>query len=77
MSSVTLETVIDLAKQLSSVDKLRLIERMFPDIERELIQMKAAPRQSLRGVWSGVVVDEEDIAEIRQEMWQHFPREEL
>ncbi len=77
MSVVTLETVIDLAKKLSSVDKLRLIERMFPDIERELIQTQAAPRQSLRGLWSGVVVNEEDIAEIRQEMWDNFPREEL
>ena len=33
---VTLEQALDLVKQLSPVDKVRLIERIVPDIKREL-----------------------------------------
>jgi hypothetical protein len=34
--AVTLEDVFRLAKQLSPVDQVRLIERVAPEIEREL-----------------------------------------
>lgn len=34
--AVTLEQVLKAAKQLSLVDKVRLIERVAPEIEREL-----------------------------------------
>lgn len=35
------------------------------------------PRRSLRGLWADLKVDitEEDIAEVRREMWGGFPRE--
>jgi Protein of unknown function (DUF2281) len=33
--------------------------------------------KSLRGLWKGVDISEEDIAEARKEMWGNFPREEF
>jgi hypothetical protein len=74
---VSLEEALDLVKQLSPVDKARLIERMALDIEGELKAIRQAPRKSLRGLWRGLDITEEDIAEARREMWGNFPREDI
>jgi hypothetical protein len=36
-----------------------------------------SPRRSLLGIWAdmGFDISEEDIAQARQEMWGHFPRD--
>lgn len=73
--TVTLDQVLQLAAQLSPVDKVRLIERIAPQIERELTP--STPRESLRGIWQGLNITEEDIAEARREMWGNFPREDI
>jgi len=75
--SVTLEEVLASVRQLSPVDKARLIERIVPDIERELKSAQRAGRESLRGLWGGLEITEEDIAEARREMWSKFPREDI
>lgn len=74
---VTLENVLELAKQLSLVDKVNLIAQVTPEIQRELTAVKTKPRQSLRGLWRGANISDRDIAEIRQEMWANFPRESV
>ncbi len=74
---VTLEEALDLVKQLSALDKARLIERIVPDIERELKTARPTPRKSLRGLWRGLDITEEEIAEARREMWGNFPREDI
>jgi hypothetical protein len=70
---ITLEEVLELAKQLSLVDKLDLIARVSPEIKRELNLV--IPRKSLRGLWRGTNITDEDIEEVRQEMWSDFPHE--
>ena len=74
--AVTLEQVLELAKQLSLVDKINLIEKVTPEIKREL-HIKPKPRRSLRGLWRGANISDEDIAEVRQEMSANFPRESI
>ncbi len=38
----------------------------------------ATPRRpQLRGLWAGTHVTEEDIAEVRREMWANFPRDDV
>ena len=74
---VTLEEALELVKQLSPVDKARLIERIVPDIERALKATWPTPRKSLRGLWRGLDITEEEIAEARREMWGNFPREDI
>ncbi len=73
--TITLDAVLRLAKRLSAVDKIRLFERLAPEIERDLQTTK--PRESLRGLWQGVNVTDEDIAEMRHEMWADFPRADI
>jgi hypothetical protein len=68
--SVTLNEVLDLAKQLSTVDKVRLIEQITPQIKRELKVARPTPRRSLRGLWKGLDLTEEDLAQARREMWK-------
>lgn len=48
----------------------------------EFLEYKAMPkqpRQSVKGLWAdlNIEIHEEDIAEIRNEMWQNFPREDI
>ena len=37
------------------------------------------PRRSLKGLWADLAIDitEEDIAAVRKEMWENFPREDI
>ncbi|MGH9768618.1 MAG: hypothetical protein ACREAB_14400 [Blastocatellia bacterium] len=74
---VTLEEVLHLAMRLSVLDKVRLVERIAPEIERDLQAAQPAPRESLRGIWQGLDITDEDIAEVRREMWGNFPREDF
>ena len=46
--TVTLDYVLKLTEQLSPLDKVRLIERVAPQLERDL-QANDGPRRSLRG----------------------------
>ncbi len=75
--AATLERLQELAKQLSAVDKIRLIERLAPQIEYELKSCNPAERKPLRGLWRGVDLSEEDIAQARRETWTEFPREDV
>lgn len=74
--TVTLDAVLDLASRLTVVDKIRLIERVAPQIEEEVEGRERQPRKSLRGACRGLDVSDEDIAAVRREMWAGFPRED-
>ena len=75
--AVTLEEALAFVRQLSPVDKARLIEHMAPDIERELKAAQSTPHLPLRGLWRGLDITEEEIDQARQEMWTEFPREDV
>ena len=76
---MSLKDVIKLAKQLSSVDKLRLIQEIAPDLERELMSRSPIPRKSLWGLCAdlGPAPNTEEIDESRSEEWINFPREDI
>jgi hypothetical protein len=76
-NTVTLEEILQLAKQLSPVDKVRLIEEITPQIKRELAKQEAKPRKSLRGLWRGLDITDNDMTEMRQEIWHDFPHEDI
>lgn len=75
--SLTLEQIVKLAEQLSPVDKARLIERVAPQITRELEGQPDQPRRSLRGIWRPLDTPGEVIDEMRQEAWSTFPRADV
>jgi len=76
---VTFEEVLGLAKQLSPLDKVRLIERIAPEIERELVTVQPQPRRSLWGLCAdlGSAPSTEEIDEARRAEWANFPRENV
>ncbi|MEH2278745.1 MAG: hypothetical protein V7K40_29160 [Nostoc sp.] len=77
---MSLQEVIKLAKQLSTVDKVRLIQQIAPDIERELTdKLSTFPRQSLWGLCAdlGNAPSAEEIHVARSEEWASFPREDI
>jgi hypothetical protein len=75
--SVTLEEVLNLAKQLSPLDRIRLIEQITPQLKRDLVVVHPQPRKSLRGIWKGIDITEADIAEVKAQMSSNFPREDI
>ena len=75
--SVTLEEVVNLAKQLSPLDRIRLIEQITPHLKRDLIVVPSQPRKSLREIWKEIDMSEEDISEVKAEMSGNFPREDI
>jgi hypothetical protein len=77
MKFMTLEEALKYINQLSVVDKVRLIERIAPEIERKLMVIKSTPRKSL---WSlcadlGKAPSAENIDQARREEWADFPRD--
>ena len=76
---VTLKEALDVVKQLSPVDKARLIEQIVPDIERELVAIPPAPLKSLWGLCAdlGPAPTSADIDQARREEWASFPRGDI
>lgn len=74
---VTVDQIAALAEQLSTLDKVRLIERLAPQIADDLQMDIVQPRVSLRGLWRGETLSAEEIDEARKEMWRNFPREDI
>jgi hypothetical protein len=68
---MNLEQVLTLAKQLSLIDKVRLIEQLASEIERELSQIESQPRRSLWGLCAdlGSAPSAEEIDEARRDIW--------
>ena len=72
-NTVTLNEVFSLAQKLSPRDKLRLIEHIAPEIERDLNSVQSEPRQSLWGLWAGLgpALSAEEIDEARVRVGRH------
>ena len=76
-SAVTLDEALRLVRQLSLIDKVRLMEAIAPQIKQELLTTQVQSRQSLRGLWRGIDITDADITNLRQDMWSNFPREDI
>ena len=75
--TISLSEVLQLAEKLPVEDKVRLIERISPQIQRELRQARSMNPKSLRGLWRGLDITAEDIDEARKELWGKFPHEDI
>jgi hypothetical protein len=77
--AVTLEEVLKLARQLSPVDKVRLIERVAPEVERDLAAAREGRTRSLLGLLNdlGPAPSAEEIDTSRREAWASFPRDDV
>lgn len=77
--TVTLEEVVQLAAELPLTDKVRLIEKVAPQIQRELEGTNSRPRQSLWGLCAdlGPAPSAEEINQARREAWAGFPRDDV
>ncbi len=75
--AITLDEIVEMTKQLSLLDKVRLIEKITPQIESELSAAQPVQRTPLRGLWEGLNITDEDIAEVRAEMWGNFPNKDI
>ena len=76
---MTLQEVLQLAKQLTLIDKVRLIQHLTPDLERELSQRKPQSKKSLLGLCAdlGKAPSATEIDDTRNELWTNFPREDV
>lgn len=76
---VTLEEVLSLAKQLSAVDKVRLIERVAPEVEQEIASRERSGTRSLLGLLKdlGPAPSAEEIDAARREAWATIPRHDI
>ncbi|MEH2145156.1 hypothetical protein [Nostoc sp.] len=77
---MSLKEVIRLAKQLSTVNKVRLIQQITFDIERELTdQLSIVLRKSLWGLCAdlGKAPSTEEIDAARSEEWASFARKDI
>lgn len=76
---MTLQEVLQLAKQLTPIDRVRLIQQLTPDLERELSETKSQPKKSLLGLCAdlGKAPSEVEIDNTRDEIWTNFPKEDI
>ncbi len=69
------ETVITNLRELPADKQQEVLD--FVQFLRHKKVVVSGQRPQLRGLWAGVQVTEDDIAEIRQEMWGNFPRDDV
>ncbi len=80
LKNVKLQRIVELAKQLSPLEKIQLIEQVLPDLEEPL---KTNSEESTLLSAYGSLVDlgdapsEKEIDEVRQEVFGGFPREDI
>ena len=74
----TADTVLDLLRQLSPRDRLKVLVQALPEIEQELV-VPPASLETLRGLWKDLDFDitAEEIDQARREAWANFPREDV
>jgi hypothetical protein len=80
MASVAdLDQMLAMAKRLSAVDKVRLIDRLAPQIEQDLTEMRPTSYKSLYGALAdlGPAPSAEEIDAARGEAWAGLPREDV
>jgi hypothetical protein len=79
MSNVAFENMRSLMRELSTAEKIRLIEELAATLGRELPETKPVPKRSLLGAYAdlGKAPTAEEIDEARQEAWKNFPREDF
>jgi len=73
----TADEVVELLRQLPPRERLRAVIRVLPELEKALPPPAPEQRRSLRGLWRGLDITDEDIDEVRREMWAHFPSEDI
>jgi len=72
-----LEQIITRVKNLSALDKVRLVEQVMATLEQDLAARPNPPRRSLYGLWDSERISEAEINEMRQAVWNNFPREDV
>ena len=69
------QTVLEKLRSLPPQEQQEVLD--FVDFLGD--KQKKRPRKSLNGLWADLSADitEEDISEIRRQMWKDFPREDI
>lgn len=71
----SVESILELITQLRVVEKLELMESLLAMVRNEIAE--TSETRSLYGLFQGISVSEEDIAEARREMLHNFPRDDI
>jgi len=77
-ATVTVDSVLELLRQLPPRDQLRVVARAAPEVARPTPSGRT-PLRSLRGLCAdlGPAPSAEEIDEARREAWANFPREDI
>ena len=70
------QDVLEQAQQLSPEEKVRLLAELSASLQRDL-RVSKHPKHSLLGIWQGVDISEQEIDQMRHDLWGHFPREDV
>lgn len=71
------ETVLEAASKLSYEEKEALVAQLTRMMQQSDM-MPIKKRKSLYGIWKdSPEITEDDIREVREEMWRNFPREDI
>jgi len=73
----TLEEILISTRSLPTEDKIRLIRHVTDQIEGDFKKKQTGAAKPLRGIWKGLNITDEEIAEARKQMWRDFPRGDI
>jgi hypothetical protein len=79
MSELSASSILEMLHKLPPQERLKVIARALPEIEKDLSQQTPQRRTSLLGICSdlGPAPSAEEIDQARREMWAGFPREDI
>lgn len=71
-ATATVGEYIEDIERLTAQEQLLLAQRILANLSKQLEDRAEEPLQSLLGIWQGFSVTDEDITEMRSEMWHNF-----
>lgn len=71
------DAVLEAASKLSYEEKQALVTQLTSMLQQSEV-LPVRKRKSLYGIWKdSPPITDEDIREVREEMWRNFPREDI
>jgi len=72
----TVELITEIARELPPEQQREMLD--FAEFLRSRARSGSRrPLRDLYGLWKGIDISEEDIDEVRREMWRNFPRDDF
>ena len=75
--NISFDEINKIIRSLSTNNKIKLVKQIATQIETDLKKNHQPIYKSLCGIWKGINITDEDITNVRHEMWDNIPSKDI